>query len=194
MAVPRLNMTTLSSGNHSDIIRAVQTWLERAVIGLNLCPFARAVHVREQIRYVVTTATEPAQLVEALTAELNHLHDCDPQTTDTTLLIHPWVLEDFSDYNEFLDIADVILAGMGLEGEIQIASFHPDYQFSGTQRDDVSNFTNRSPYPILHLLREDSIDRAVASVPDTDAIYKRNIATLRNLGKDGWEKLFSKSE
>ena len=187
-------MTILSSGEQSDIIRAVQIWLERAVIGLNLCPFARAVHVRGQIRYVVTTATEPAQLVEALTAELNHLHDCDPQTTDTTLLIHPWVLEDFSDYNEFLDIADVILSGMGLEGEIQIASFHPDYQFSGTQRDDASNFTNRSPYPILHLLREDSIDRAVASVPDTDAIYKRNIETLRKMGKDGWEKLLSKSE
>ncbi|MDB5760278.1 MAG: hypothetical protein JWM30_3567, partial [Burkholderia sp.] len=99
-----------------------------------------------------------------------------------------------SDYNEFLDVADVILAGMGLEGEIQIASFHPDYQFSGTQRDDVGNFTNRSPFPILHLLREDSIDRAVASVPDTDAIYKRNIATLKQLGKDGWNKLFSKSE
>jgi len=187
-------MTDLSSGNHSNIINAVQNWLERAVIGLNLCPFARAVHVRGQIRYVVTTATDPTQLVEALTAELNHLHESDPETIDTTLLIHPWVLEDFSDYNEFLDIADVILAGMGLEGEIQIASFHPDYQFSGTQRDDASNFTNRSPYPILHLLREDSIDRAVASVPDTDAIYKRNIATLKKLGKDGWDKLFSKNE
>lgn len=187
-------MTDLSSGNHSDIISAVQSWLERAVIGLNLCPFARAVHVRGQIRYVVTTATDPSQLVEALTAELNNLHESAPETTDTTLLILPWVLEDFSDYNEFLDIADVILAGMGLEGEIQIASFHPDYQFSGTQRDDVSNYTNRAPYPILHLLREESIDRAVASVPDTDAIYKRNIATLKKLGKDGWEQLFNKSE
>jgi hypothetical protein len=187
-------MTTPSSGNHDAIVSAVESWLERAVIGLNLCPFARAVHVKGQIRYIVTPATEPAQLVEALTEELNYLHTCDPQTTDTTLLIHPWMLEDFSDYNEFLDIADVILSGMGLEGEIQIASFHPDYQFSGTQRDDVSNFTNRSPFPILHLLREDSIDRAVASVPDTDAIYKRNIATLKQLGKDGWEKLFSRSE
>lgn len=187
-------MTNPSSGNHAEIISAVESWLERAVIGLNLCPFARAVHVRKQIRYIVTTATEPSQLVEALTEELNYLHTCDPQATDTTLLIHPWVLEDFSDYNEFLDIADVILAGMGLEGEIQIASFHPDYQFSGTQRDDVSNYTNRSPFPILHLLREDSIERAVASVPDTDAIYKRNISTLKQLGKEGWAKLLSKSE
>jgi len=182
------------SGNHREIISAVESWLERAVIGLNLCPFARAVHVRGQIRYTVTTATEPDQLVAALTEELNYLHDCDPQVTDTTLLIHPWVLEDFSDYNEFLDVADVILPGMGFEGEIQIASFHPDYQFSGTQRDDVSNFTNRSPYPILHLLREDSIDRAVAAVPDTGAIYRRNIATLKELGKDGWNNLFSKNE
>jgi hypothetical protein len=191
---PHQIMTNRSSGNHDDIVSTVASWLERAVIGLNLCPFARAVHVKGQIRYIVTPATEPAQLVEALTEELNYLHACDPQVTDTTLLIHPWVLEDFSDYNEFLDIADVILSGLGLEGEIQIASFHPDYQFSGTQRDDVSNYTNRSPFPILHLLREDSIDRAVASVPDTDAIYKRNIATLKQLGKDGWEKLFSGSE
>lgn len=184
-------MTKPSSGNHHHIVSAVESWLEKAVIGLNLCPFARAVHVRKQIRYTVTEATDAAQLIEALTRELTYLHACDPQETDTTLIIHPWVLEDFSDYNEFLDIADVILAGMGLEGEIQIASFHPDYQFSGTQRDDVSNYTNRSPYPVLHLLREESIARAVASVPDTDAIYKRNIATLRELGKDGWAKLFN---
>lgn len=187
-------MTIPSSGNHDEIVAAVQSWLERAVIGLNLCPFARAVHVKGQIRYTVTRATEPAQLVEALTEELSYLHGCDPQQTETTLLIHPWVLEDFSDYNEFLDIADVILASMGLEGEIQIASFHPDYQFSGTQRGDVGNYTNRSPFPILHLLPEDSIDRAVASVPDTDAIYKRNIATLNQLGPEGWAKLFRKNE
>ena len=187
-------MTHPSTSKQSEIISAVESWLERAVIGLNLCPFARAVHIRKQIRYIVTSATEPAQLVEALTEELNYLHACDPQVTDTTLLIHPWVLEDFSDYNEFLDVADVILAGMGLEGEIQIASFHPDYQFSGTQRDDVSNFTNRSPFPILHLLREDSIDRAVAAIPNTDAIYKQNIVTLKRLGKDGWNDLFNKNE
>ena len=187
-------MTTPPPGNHSAIVSEVQSWLERAVIGLNLCPFARAVHVKEQIRYTVTSATEPAQLVEILTEELNYLRACDPAVTDTTMIIHPWVLEDFSDYNEFLDIADVILAGMGLEGEIQIASFHPDYQFSGTQRDDISNYTNRAPFPILHLLREDSIDRAVASIPDPDDIYKRNIATLKKLGKEGWNNLFIKSE
>ncbi|MET0964715.1 MAG: DUF1415 domain-containing protein [Noviherbaspirillum sp.] len=184
-------MTSSTSGMHQDIVTLVETWLERAVIGLNLCPFARAVHVRKQIRYVVSTAAEPEQLVRSLTEELRYLHGCDPQVTDTTLLIHPWVLEDFSEYNEFLDIADVILAGMGLEGEIQIASFHPHYQFSGTQRDDLSNYTNRAPYPILHLLREDSIDRAVASVPNTEEIYKRNIATLKKLGTEGWNRLFN---
>jgi uncharacterized protein len=188
------SMTNFSSGNHPAIVSAVESWLDKAVIGLNLCPFARAVQVRQQIRYTVTEATEPAQLVEALTRELSYLHACDPQATDTTLLIHPWVLEDFSDYNEFLDVADVILDGMGLDGDIQIASFHPDYQFSGTHRDDVSNYTNRSPYPILQLLREDSISRAVASVPDTDIIYKRNIATLKKLGKEGWLELFNKNE
>ena len=187
-------MPTPTPDDHSEIITEVESWLERAVIGLNLCPFARAVHVRQQIRYIVTTATEPEQLVEALTVELNYLHQCDPQKTDTTLIIHPWVLEDFSDYNEFLDIADVILQGMGLEGEIQIASFHPDYQFSGTHRDDIGNYTNRSPFPILHLLREESIDRAVELVPDTDAIYQRNIVTLNKLGKEGWRNLFTKTE
>lgn len=172
----------------------METWLERAVIGLNLCPFVRSVHVKNQIRYAVTTATEPDQLVQALIDELTYLATSDPEVNDTTLLIHPWVLEDFSDYNEFLDVADVILAGMGMEGILQIASFHPDYQFSGTQRDDVGNYTNRSPYPILHLLREDSIDRAVASIPNTDEIYKRNIATLKNLGADGWNSLFNKAD
>lgn len=185
-------MTPTSSDAHQDIVSSVQTWLERAVIGLNLCPFARAVHVKNQIRYAVTTATDPDQLVQALMDELAYLAAVDPEESDTTLLIHPWVLEDFSDYNEFLDVADVILAGMGMEGIIQIASFHPDYQFSGTHRDDVSNYTNRSPYPILHLLRESSMDRAVASVPDTDAIYKRNIATLKILGAKGWADLFNK--
>jgi hypothetical protein len=187
-------MNTSFSTKHQDIVNSVETWLERAVIGLNLCPFARAVHVQKQIRYVVTEAGEVDELVHALTAELNHLHTCEPAETETTLLIHPWVLNDFIEYNEFLGVAEIILDGMGLEGEIQIASFHPDYQFAGTQRDDITNFTNRSPYPILHLLREASIDKAVAAFPHTDAIYKRNIATLKQLGQEGWLNLFKKSD
>lgn len=188
------NMTTIHSGSHQDVIDAVSTWLERAVIGLNLCPFAKAVHNRAQIRYVVSEATEPEQLVHDLTQALQDLHDCDPAVTDTTLLIHPWMLQDFAEYNEFLGIAELILSSMRLEGEIQIASFHPDYQFADTHRDDIANFTNRSPYPILHLLREDSIARAVAAYPDPDDIYKRNIATLEKLGKNGWDALFKKNE
>jgi hypothetical protein len=188
------NMTTTHSGSHQDIISAVSTWLERAVIGLNLCPFAKAVHSRGQIRYAVSEATEPEQLVRDLTEELQRLHDCDPAVTDTTLLIHPWILQDFAQYNEFLGIAELILDSMGLEGEIQIASFHPHYQFADTHRDDITNFTNRSPYPILHLLREDSIERAVAAYPDPDDIYKRNISTLEKLGQAGWNALFNKNE
>jgi hypothetical protein len=187
-------MTTTHSGSHQEVIDAVSTWLERAVIGLNLCPFAKAVHSRGQIRYAVSEATEPEQLVRDLTEELQRLHDCDPAVTDTTLLIHPWILQDFAQYNEFLGIAELILDSMGLEGEIQIASFHPHYQFADTHRDDITNFTNRSPYPILHLLREDSIERAVAAYPDPDDIYKRNISTLEKLGQAGWNALFNKNE
>ncbi|WP_194712869.1 DUF1415 domain-containing protein [Noviherbaspirillum soli] len=187
-------MTTTHSSSHQEVISAVSTWLERAVIGLNLCPFAKAVHHRGQVRYVVSEATEPEQLVRDLTEALQHLHDCDPAVTDTTLLIHPWILQDFIEYNEFLGIAELILSSMGLEGEIQIASFHPDYQFADTHRDDITNFTNRSPYPILHLLREDSIASAVAAYPDTDDIYRRNIATLEKLGLSGWEALFNEAE
>jgi len=187
-------MTTTHSGSNQDVIDAVSTWLERAVIGLNLCPFAKAVHSRGQIRYIVSEATEPEQLVRDLTEELQHLHDCDPAVTDTTLLIHPRILQDFGEYNEFLGIAELILSSTGLEGEIQIASFHPDYQFADTHRDDITNFTNRSPYPILHLLREDSVARAVAAYPDPDDIYKRNIATLEKLGRTGWDALFNKNE
>jgi hypothetical protein len=187
-------MTTTHSGSHQDVINAVSTWLERAVIGLNLCPFAKAVHSRGQIRYTVSEATEPEQLIQDLTEELRHLHDCDPAVTDTTLLIHPWILQDFAEYNEFLGIAELILSSMGLEGDIQIASFHPDYQFADTHRDDITNFTNRSPYPTLHLLREDSLSKAVAAYPDTDDIYKRNISTLEKLGRTGWDALFNKNE
>jgi len=189
------NLMTLStSGTHQDVITAVTTWLERAVIGLNLCPFAKAVHVRQQIRFVVSDATEPKELVNDLSIALQELHDSDPAEVDTTLLIHPWILQDFAEYNEFLGIAELILSSMGMEGELQIASFHPDYQFADTHRDDIANYTNRSPYPILHLLREDSVSRAVNAYPEAEDIYKRNISTMEKLGLPGWEKLFNKNE
>jgi uncharacterized protein len=166
-------------------------WLERAVIGLNLCPFAKAVHVKSQIRYAVSEAQNIDHLVEDLIDELNILAEADPEKIDTTLLIHPHVLnDDFLDYNDFLDIADHVIAELKLEGEIQVASFHPQYQFADTEIDDVTNFTNRSPYPTLHLLREASVARAVAAFPEAREIFEKNMATLRMLGNEGWAALW----
>jgi hypothetical protein len=171
------------------IIAHTRAWIEKAVIGLNLCPFAKAVYVKEQIRYVVSPAQDTDQLLADLERELRFLHASDPARIDTTLLIHPQVLQDFLDYNDFLGVADAVLEALSLDGDIQIASFHPDYRFAGTAPDDIENFTNRSPYPILHLLREESIDRAVAAFPEAETIYEKNMEMLRRLGHAGWKKL-----
>jgi hypothetical protein len=159
---------------------------------LNLCPFAKAVHVKEQIKYVVSEATTVEQLLESLAQELEFLAEVSREKTDTTLLIHPGVLNDFLDYNDFLELADQLLEDLDLDGELQIASFHPQYQFSGTDIDDITNFTNRSPYPTLHLIREDSIDEAVKAFPEAEAIFETNMQTMEKLGTDGWLKLFPK--
>jgi hypothetical protein len=172
-----------------EIIAATRQWLEKAVIGLDLCPFAKAVHVRDQIRYAVSGAKTPEQLLAELVGELQDLVAADPDEIETTLLIHPKVLIDFLDYNDFLSVADAAVAELGLEGVIQIASFHPLYQFAGTKPEDIENYTNRSPYPMLHLLREASVERAVAAFPDASRIYEKNIATLRRLGPEGWRQL-----
>jgi hypothetical protein len=172
-----------------DPIAATRRWLERAVIGLNLCPFAKAVYVKQQVRFVLSEATTADALLEELAAELSLLAATDPDVVDTTLLVHPRVLTDFLDYNDFLDRADAAVAALDLEGEIQVASFHPQYEFAGTAPDEMGNFTNRSPFPTLHLLREASIDRAVAAFPDPEVIVERNIATLEKLGRDGWDEL-----
>ncbi len=171
------------------MIAATRRWIEKAVIGLDLCPFAKAVYVREQIRFRVSAAATPENLLDDLLEELELLAKADPAETDTTLLIHPHVLEDFDDYNDFLGAADAALAGLGLTGTIQVASFHPAYQFAGTQPDDVENCTNRSPYPLLHLLREASVERAVAAFPDPARIFEKNMETLRRLGHEGWQRL-----
>jgi hypothetical protein len=171
------------------VLARTRRWLERAVIGLNLCPFAKAVHAKGQIRWVVSEATAPSQLLDELRTELRRLAAADPSQIDTTLLIHPWVLADFLDFNDFLGEADAAVAELGLEGVLQVASFHPDYQFGDAEADDITNATNRSPYPTLHLLREDSIERAVAAFPDPEAIYETNMATLRRLGPQGWAQL-----
>jgi uncharacterized protein len=173
------------------VLNATQMWLERIVIGLNLCPFAKAVHIKQQIRWVVSQATSAEQLAQDVQHELALLRDADPAHIDTTLLIHPLVLQDFIEYNDFLNQADALLDQMQLDGVVQIASFHPHYQFAGTVADDVTNHTNRSPYPMLHLLREDSVARAVAATPDAAQIYERNMATLRRLGLPGLQALLA---
>jgi uncharacterized protein len=174
-----------------NAIAATQHWLEHAVIGLNLCPFARAVHVKRQIRWVESEAREAQALLDDLVRELQFLAAADPELVDTTLLIHPYALTDFLDYNDFLDVADAAIGELGYTGILQVASFHPDYRFEGAAPDDVGNFSNRSPHPMLHLLREDSIARAVAAFPDASTIYQRNVETLQRLGADGWRMLMS---
>jgi hypothetical protein len=172
-----------------DVVQATQAWLQAAVIGLNLCPFAKAVYMKAQIHYAVSAATAPEALLADLRHELRELVAAAPDVRDTTLLMAPHCLADFLDFNDFLAEADRLLEDMGLMGDVQIASFHPHYQFAGTLADDITNCSNRSPFPTLHLLREDSIDRAVQAFPQADAIYEKNMATLRALGAAGWQQL-----
>jgi len=174
--------------NESEVIQTTSQWLERAVIGLNLCPFAKAAYVKQRVRFTVSAATSDEALLDDLILALQDLHAADPAKCETTLLIHPQALNDFLYYNDFLDAADAALDALGLTGVIQIASFHPRYQFSGTAPDDIENFTNRAPYPLLHLLREDSIEQAVESYPGVDDIPRRNIDALRRLGPEGWAR------
>jgi len=181
----RLNENT----SEAQIIDNTRIWLERAVIGLNLCPFARAEYVRNRIAYRVSEAKVTETLLSQLEATLQELVAANPSSIETTLLIHPYVLQDFFDYNEFLGEAEALLARMELEGVIQIASFHPHYQFAGEDPSDMSHFTNRSPYPMLHLLRESSVERAVRSGEDAETIVARNQATVRRLGPEGWKRL-----
>ena len=172
------------------IISDTQLWLERAVIGLNLCPFAKSVFVKKQIRYALTAANTADDLLTELECELNLLANTDPTKLDTTLLIHPQAMTDFLDYHFFLAEVDALLRNLDYEGVFQIASLHPQYEFAGSDPDDIANFTNRSPYPTLHLLRESSIDRAVAAFPDAANIFERNIETMENMGHEGWKKLW----
>lgn len=171
------------------VVRDTRDWLERAVIGLNLCPFAKAVHVKGQVHYAVSGATHPRQVLDDLAAELDGLLAQDPAVRETTLLIVPGCLHNFLDFNDFLAQADRLLRKRRLQGVVQLASFHPGYQFAGTEADDVTNSTNRSPYPTLHLLRETSIDRAVEAIAQPDAIFEANMKTLRSLGPEGWNAL-----
>ena len=176
---------------HAAVIAETRAWVDRVVIGLNLCPFAAAVQLRRQIRYVVCDATDETALLVALQGELVRLAGCDPTVTETTLLIHPKVLADFDDYNQFLGDAEALLAGAGFEGVFQLASFHPDYRFAGTASNAVDNSTNRSPFAMLHLLREASVARAVAAFPDAATIFESNIRTLRGMGPQRLRELMA---
>lgn len=180
---------TGTTGDFRDPVAETRHWIERAVIGLNLCPFAKAVYVKEQVRFVLSDASTPEALLEQLVEELLLLRDTPAEQIDTTLIIHPEVLTDFLDYNDFLDNADAAVEALDLQGILQVASFHPDYQFAGAAPDDIGHYTNRSPFPTLHLLREDSVERAVAAFPDPDVIVERNLQTLQKLGHAGWRAL-----
>ncbi|MDT8409827.1 MAG: DUF1415 domain-containing protein [Wenzhouxiangellaceae bacterium] len=164
-------------------------WLERVVLGLQLCPFARQPWESGRIRIQVSPAESITALAEDLHAELLRLDQAAPMELETTLLVHPAVLADFLDFNDFLEIADEMVAALELEGVVQIASFHPQYRFADTSADDPANCTNRTPYPTLHLLREASVERAVATMGAPEEIYQRNIEVLDELGIDGWLRL-----
>jgi hypothetical protein len=179
--------------NDEPVLAATRHWIERAVIGLNLCPFARAVWVKNQVRVVVSTARHIDAFLDDLDRELDLLAATPAEQIDTTLIVHPTLFPDFLAFNDFLDVADDVVAEHELEGVIQVAAFHPQWQFEGTEADDISNATNRSPFPTLHLLREDSVARAVASEGgDAEAIVARNVETLRRLGPEGWDALMQK--
>ena len=182
-------MSTSAEFPPETVIADTVRWLERAVIGLNLCPFAKGVHTKGQIHYVVSEATDARGLLEDLQRELEALAEISPAKRDTTLLMAPQCLEDFLDFNDFLELVDELVEAMDLGGILQVASFHPRFQFDGTVEDDVTNATNRAPYPTLHLLREDSIDQAVEAFPEAETIYERNMQVLGELGAQGWAAL-----
>ncbi len=186
-----------SGGSHRDpaidgdarFESATRAWVAQAVIGLHLCPFAAAVQARGLVRYTVSPAVEPEGLLTELQVEMRRLVEADPSELETTLLIHPHVLQDFTDYNDFLDVADSALAQADLDGVLQVASFHPHYRFEGTDDDDITNATNRSPYPVLQLLREASVERALEGLDDPDQVCEANMKTFEKLGAEGWRAL-----
>ncbi len=190
MSTPDPSAGEKSEAADAPYIADTRRWIERAVIGLNLCPFARAPYVDGRVCLRVSHATDTDGLLDDLCGELQSLHAADPEDCETTLLIAPFVLADFLDFNDFLDSVDAAIDVLKLDGVIQVASFHPHYCFADSSAQDIENCTNRSPWPILHLLRESSIERAVDSMADPDAIYRRNVDTLHKLGWDGWARLW----
>ncbi|QJW85220.1 DUF1415 domain-containing protein [Ramlibacter terrae] len=171
------------------VVADTRRWLERAVIGLNLCPFAKAVLAKGQVHFAVTESDQAPDVLRDFERELQALVALDAAKRDTTLLAIPNALQDFLDFNDLTAKAERLVRKRGLEGVVQVASFHPRFVFAGTDEDDITNATNRAPYPTLHLLREESIDRAVAAFPDPAAIYETNMQTLEDPGEEGWKAL-----
>jgi hypothetical protein len=172
-------------------LAATRAWVERAVIGLGLCPYARAAQASGRVRYVCSTAADAAELLADFAAEVGHLRAASPGSVETSLLVHPWALAEFDAYNDFLDVADAALSALGARGVLQVASFHPRYRFAGSDADDVANATNRSPYPMLQLLREATVSAAVDAGADGEAIAAANVARLRRLGERRWRALMA---
>ena len=168
--------------SNENIIQATQKWVETIVVGMNLCPFAKREIVKDRVRYTISESTLQEQLLMDLKTELELLNA--NANIETILLIHPNILNDFYDYNDFLSLADALLIDMELDGIYQLASFHPNYQFGGTEFDDAENYTNRSPYQMLHLIREASLEKAVANYPNSENIPERNINLMNKLGTD----------
>ncbi|PCJ14680.1 MAG: hypothetical protein COB04_14635 [Gammaproteobacteria bacterium] len=168
--------------SHEHCITSTQNWVQRVVVGLNLCPFAKRELAKNRVRYCVSNAREQDQLLGDLEAEFKRL-DQQPEI-ETTLLIHPYVLEDFFLYNHFLALANDLLVQLDLEGIYQLASFHPEYQFGGTDPEDAENYTNRSPFAMLHIIREEGLALAIENYPDVDLIPENNIALLNDMGRD----------
>ena len=166
--------------DNNQVMAAVRQWVDTVVVGLNLCPFAKRELDKDRARFVVSDATKEHDLLVDLEAELELLEK--DASIETTLLVHPRVLETFSEYNQFLNLAEGLLQQMQLDGVYQIASFHPDYQFGGTEPDDAENYTNRSPYPVLHLLREESLDRVLESTEYAEQIPIRNVRLMNSMG------------
>ncbi|MEM8500444.1 MAG: DUF1415 domain-containing protein [Pseudomonadota bacterium] len=161
-------------------VDATRQWVNNVVVGLNLCPFAKREFMNDKLRFAVTDSTTIERLLEDLLDELNLL--CCQAEIETTLLIHPQVLVDFFDFNDFLAAANDLIVDREFEGIFQLASFHPNYQFAGVDENDASNYTNRSPYPMIHILREESLSRTIDAYPDVDAIPERNVALMREMG------------
>ncbi len=172
----------MTTERDQQIITETRQWVQDIVIRHNLCPFAHKPFRNDVIRYRLSHASSEDELVDDLIDELLLLRDADISKVETTILITPYCLNDFSHYNQFLDVADMLITQFGLEGTIQVASFHPDYQFADLDYDDVRNYTNRSLYPMFHLILEASIEQARNSHPDVESIPATNMALLQQIG------------